>query len=260
MKIGNLEVYGVIYKITNKVNGKTYIGQTTRGFEARYHGKGKDAERVYNYMLSRKKSGEKCNEYLFKALEKYKVKNFEVNKVLDIAFSKEELDIKEKTYIKFYKSDNRSNGYNFAEGGANGKFSEDSKVKNGVIVVCLNDGKEFKSIREASIFYNVTEAYVRNTFPRRFHSDYRNYKFLRFKKRKKYLEEDEKLCACCGNVFKLKGVYKSKRKDAKKVYNKSAKFCEKCKNEKYRKRKDVGKSSDFGIKKLYLYEDVKSKK
>ena len=28
-KIGNLEVYGVIYKITNKVNSKCYIGQTT---------------------------------------------------------------------------------------------------------------------------------------------------------------------------------------------------------------------------------------
>nr|DAX85667.1 MAG TPA: intron associated endonuclease [Caudoviricetes sp.] len=30
MKVGNLEVYGIIYKITNKVNGKVYIGQTAQ--------------------------------------------------------------------------------------------------------------------------------------------------------------------------------------------------------------------------------------
>lgn len=36
MKIGNLEVYGVIYKITNKVNNKVYIGQTVLGFKKRY--------------------------------------------------------------------------------------------------------------------------------------------------------------------------------------------------------------------------------
>lgn len=30
IKIGNLEVYGIIYKIENLVNHKVYIGQTTR--------------------------------------------------------------------------------------------------------------------------------------------------------------------------------------------------------------------------------------
>ena len=29
MIINNLEVYGIIYKVTNSVNGKVYIGQTT---------------------------------------------------------------------------------------------------------------------------------------------------------------------------------------------------------------------------------------
>ena len=29
LKIGNLETYGIIYKIENLVNGKVYIGQTT---------------------------------------------------------------------------------------------------------------------------------------------------------------------------------------------------------------------------------------
>lgn len=38
MKIGNLNVYGVIYKITNKINDKVYIGQTIDGFKVRYDG------------------------------------------------------------------------------------------------------------------------------------------------------------------------------------------------------------------------------
>ena len=33
MKIGNLEVYGIIYKIKNLTNGKCYVGATTQGFD-----------------------------------------------------------------------------------------------------------------------------------------------------------------------------------------------------------------------------------
>ena len=35
MDINELEVYGVIYKITNKINGKSNIGQTTQGYDKR---------------------------------------------------------------------------------------------------------------------------------------------------------------------------------------------------------------------------------
>lgn len=37
-----MEVYGIIYKITNLTNGKCYIGQTNqkRGFKDRYNHKG----------------------------------------------------------------------------------------------------------------------------------------------------------------------------------------------------------------------------
>ena len=33
MKIGNLKIYGIIYKIQNKINNKVYIGQTISGFD-----------------------------------------------------------------------------------------------------------------------------------------------------------------------------------------------------------------------------------
>ena len=48
MYIGNVEVYGIIYDIRNKINNKHYIGQTIRnnGFNGRYTGSGKGIRRV----------------------------------------------------------------------------------------------------------------------------------------------------------------------------------------------------------------------
>ena len=113
MKVGNLEVYGVIYKITNKVNGKVYIGQTILGFDNRYH-----------YNLYKNTS----NIHLKYSIEKYGFENFYVNKVFDIAFSKEELDIKEKLWIKYFDCIN--NGYNIQTGGHNNySISEETRIK-----------------------------------------------------------------------------------------------------------------------------------
>lgn len=115
MKIGNLEVYGVIYKITNKVNGKCYIGQTTVGFKKRYDNS--------DWWLKTH------NDHLKSSVVKYGIDNFYVCHVYDIAFSKEELDIKEITYINIYNSNDRRYGYNKKEGGARGLHSEESKLK-----------------------------------------------------------------------------------------------------------------------------------
>lgn len=121
MKIGNLEVYGVIYKITNKINNKVYIGQTTQdnGFNDRYKdGGGEGIERVYNYHKSRKDNNTGYyNSHLLRSIDKYRFKSFEVCEIFDIAFSKEELNIKEAIYIKLYNSNNDKFGYNATEGG-----------------------------------------------------------------------------------------------------------------------------------------------
>lgn len=115
MKIGNLEVYGVIYKITNKINNKVYIGQTVLGFKKRYDNT--------NWW-------EKThNEHLKSSVLKYGTENFDVSEIYDIAFSKAELDVKEVLYIKLYKSNNRKFGYNKKDGGANGLHSIESRIK-----------------------------------------------------------------------------------------------------------------------------------
>lgn len=113
MKIGNIKCYGIIYKITNKVNGKVYIGQTIQNFKRRYR----------NGII------DTHNEYLKKSIEKYGVENFEIIEKYDIAFSKQELDIKEIMYIKLYNSTNPKYGYNFREGGSNGIFNDETRKK-----------------------------------------------------------------------------------------------------------------------------------
>ena len=168
LKIGNLETYGIIYKIENLINGKVYIGQTTsmNGFNGRYEAKGNDIERIYNYNLYVKKSKNTYNTHIVSSIEKYGFENFYVNKVFDIAFSKEELDIKEKLWIKYYDSTNPKYGYNNREGGEGGKYTRLREIKNSInnnnFIICRNDGMIFINSRECSKYYKINRYTVRN--------------------------------------------------------------------------------------------------
>lgn len=117
MIVNNEEVYGIIYKITNKLNGKSYIGQTTkpRGFLDRYPNKGNGIERVYRFHKKNKNKGYGYNVHLFNSIEKYGFDAFDVDEVYDTAFSREELNEKEMFYIQ--KFDCFNNGYNSTLGG-----------------------------------------------------------------------------------------------------------------------------------------------
>ena len=129
MQKNNIGIYGIIYKITNKVNGKVYIGQTTekRGFDGRYHFRGNDIERVYLYHYSYKKRNRHYNKHLLDSINKYGFENFEVTKTLDVAFSRIELNIKEQIWIKYY--DSFKNGYNYTTGGEGFNLSKETKEK-----------------------------------------------------------------------------------------------------------------------------------
>ena len=101
MLIGNLEVYGIIYKITNKVNSKIYIGQTVRNFDKRY----KNNLEKYTH-----------NNYLKNSIKKYGIENFKIDKEIDKAYSIEELNDKETCWIKYYDCISPK-GYNICVGG-----------------------------------------------------------------------------------------------------------------------------------------------
>jgi len=101
-------MHGIIYKATNKINGKIYIGQTIHSLEARRNG---------HYHLRRNK----CRpSYFANALTKYRKDDF-IWEVIDFADSHDVLDIKEKYWISFYKSNFPSFGYNLLSGGGSGR-------------------------------------------------------------------------------------------------------------------------------------------
>ena len=102
----------IIYKITNQVNGKVYIGQTTLSLERRW------------YTHCHKSSG--CVA-LHNAIKKHGVENFTVEQI-DTAMGKPELDLKEKFWIKHYNS-LVPNGYNLKTGGNTPVYSDESRKR-----------------------------------------------------------------------------------------------------------------------------------
>lgn len=96
--------YGCIYKTTNLINGKIYIGQTTK------------SERVLKGTY--KGSG----TYLGNAINKYGYNNFIVE-LICYAKNKDQLDELEKQYIINFNSI-RPSGYNLMQGGGGGNSLE----------------------------------------------------------------------------------------------------------------------------------------
>lgn len=179
MKIDDLEVYGIIYKIKNLKNNKIYIGQTNSkyGFKGRYYRSGKNfIDRVKNTYESEIKRGKHANVHLHNSICKYWVDCWEVDDIFDIAFSKEELDYKEWFYIEYYNSTNSNYGYNKREGGNANKCTEETKAKisknhadcsygnnsKARRVVCLETRKEYDSVSRASRELNINESGIRN--------------------------------------------------------------------------------------------------
>lgn len=91
-------MFGIIYKITNKLNGKIYVGQTTRSVEIRF------------------KEHARCKKSLIgKAMNKYSIENFIID-VLEECETLEQLNEREKFWIATFKC-KTPNGYNQTDGG-----------------------------------------------------------------------------------------------------------------------------------------------
>lgn len=104
----------LIYKITNTINNKIYIGQTTKTLE----------ERKKSYHSTYKS----CRRPIESAMAKYGFENF-TWEIIDYANTRKELDEKERYWISFYNS-LTPNGYNVELGGNSiGKHSEETKRK-----------------------------------------------------------------------------------------------------------------------------------
>lgn len=97
--------YGIIYKYTNKINGKVYIGQTID-----------EARRKWEHKTTKEDS------YFHRAINKYGYENFKYKVLFKVCCSsfqdlENTLNIKETVAIRFYKSDQKDHGYNIVAGG-----------------------------------------------------------------------------------------------------------------------------------------------
>ena len=102
----------VVYVHINKINNKTYVGQTNN-VERRWRNNGIEYEK---------------SVYFYSAILKYGWDAFE-HKILLKDLTKEEADYYENYYIESYNSFYNQNGYNIRSGGSNGKLSEATKQK-----------------------------------------------------------------------------------------------------------------------------------
>jgi len=96
----------IIYKTTNLINGKSYVGQSKYNNDEKYLG---------SELL------------LKKAIKKYGKKSF-IKETIEWCLTKEELDEKETFYIKFYNT-LIPNGYNISIGGNRDFHNDETSQK-----------------------------------------------------------------------------------------------------------------------------------
>ena len=92
----------IIYKITNQINNKIYIGQTVQELKERW------SSHKYNFKSNQ-------NIFLYRAMRKYGIENFTIEEIGG-ANSQSELNYKEWLFIHNFNS-LAPNGYNLRDGG-----------------------------------------------------------------------------------------------------------------------------------------------
>lgn len=200
-----------IYKITNKINNKVYIGQSS------------DIKRRWRTHRQSFKNKRK-DTVLTKAFQKYGIENFtfEVLEECDIS----ELDCKEQFYIEYYDSYNQ--GYNMNLGGQQGSYGLEQKISNAQLLeiydLLINSELSQKEIAQ---IYNVSQNTISeiNNGKTRVLSGY--IYPLRNNRNKKLITIDGKeqlinanlVCPECGKLKKTRGTG----------------VCQSCKNIKSRK-------------------------
>ena len=102
-----------IYKITNQINNKVYIGKTLKSIEERFSEHIKDSTR----SLEEKRP-------LYNAFKKYGINNFTISLIEKVEI--EELSSREQYWIQKY--DSYSNGYNATFGGDGKQLYDYQKI------------------------------------------------------------------------------------------------------------------------------------
>lgn len=120
----------IVYRITNTVNGKVYIGQTIQRL----------TQRINEHLCSLA-SNTHGNKHFQNAYNKYGKDSFKIEQI-DSASSIEELNTKEVYWIKFYDSVDRGKGYNKTSGGEGFTVSNETRNTQSLLRKGKNVGKD----------------------------------------------------------------------------------------------------------------------
>lgn len=138
-----MKLTGIIYKITNIINNKIYVGQTVNNIRQRWnkHCHSNGCKSLYNAIL------------------KYGKDNFNIEIIETLPIEK--LDEREIYWINYYKSNNKKFGYNILLGGNLGRkgFSKLNKKQINEIIKLdkqgvshIEIGKKFNINRKTVTF------------------------------------------------------------------------------------------------------------
>ena len=126
--------FGYIYKITNLVNNKIYIGQTIHTLE-------------YRFKQHINKSG--CTK-LHNAIVKYGKENFIIEEIEKVP--QNILDEREIYWISYYDSTNRKLGYNILKGGKLGPLGNYKLTSNQIKEIVRLDSENVSHIKIGEMF------------------------------------------------------------------------------------------------------------
>ena len=134
---------GYIYKITNKVNNKCYIGQTSKPVQIRWNEHKNDSKKItkgkYNYPL-------------YKAFRKYGLKNFSFEIIEECKIA--DLDDKEIYWINFYNS--YHDGYNQCLGGGGNRTLEINEEE------VIKKYEEIKNVSAIANYFHCSNGSIQN--------------------------------------------------------------------------------------------------
>lgn len=138
----------VIYKITNIINGKVYIG-LTNNFNRRMN---------EHFATSSNSDSSKYNHHLYASIRKYGWENFDKT-ILEEKLTRIEANEREKFWIESYQSSDRDFGYNLTEGGENAQTaSRLSKEEIQSIVSTIQ--RTSKTFKDIGFQFNISESTI----------------------------------------------------------------------------------------------------
>ena len=133
-----------VYKYTNLINGKVYIGQTKTSLIKRAGSNGK---------------GYRGCRHFYSAISKYGWENF-IPTILKDNLTKKQADFFEIYYINKYQSTNSKNGYNLSTGGTKGQPIGELN-KHSIPIICLETQKIFPSAAVAQRELGIDDGDIR---------------------------------------------------------------------------------------------------